>query len=265
MGFGTVGIYFGWVGTVISTIFYVTGPAPPYFKLIQGKVSVNDVPGLLLVFTYFNCILWVCYGMRDNQFVVWLPVFIGGIATLIYISIFLIFYFKKKILHSCVSIILVLNLTFEVFWVFYVMIKRVRLIGMICVVFNILMCAGTLEKFSRVIKSHNYNLIPILSTFIMLINNICWVIYGIGYGDLNLIVPNSLGVCFQVVAICLYTYCRLRYPEAGEIKPNQEEVNNNNINNENDGKFNTSQVSSQNEEKHINNNNDEILNVNNNI
>ena len=45
MGFGTVGIYFGWVGTVISTIFYVTGPAPPYFKLIQGKVSVNDVPG----------------------------------------------------------------------------------------------------------------------------------------------------------------------------------------------------------------------------
>ena len=65
--------------------------------------------------------------MRDNQFVVWLSVFIGGIATLIYISIFLIFYFKKKIFPSCVSIILILNLTFEAFWAFYVMMKGVRL------------------------------------------------------------------------------------------------------------------------------------------
>ena len=261
MGFDAVGIYFGWVGTVISTIFYVTGPAPPYLRLIQGKVSVNDVPGLLLVFTYFNCILWVGYGIRDNQFVVWLPVFIGGIATLIYISIFLVFYFEKKFIHSFVSIVLVLNLTFEVFWVFYFMIKSVRLVGMICVVFNILMCAGTLEKSARVVKTHNYNLIQILSTFIMLINNICWVIYGIGYGDLNLIVPNTLGVFFQVVAICLYTFCRLKYPEAGKIQSNEGEGVDNK-NNENEGKLNNSKISSQTEEKHINIK-DEVLNVNN--
>jgi len=132
MGFETVGVVCGWIGTVISTFFYVTGPAPPYLKLVRGLVSVNDVPSLLLVFTYFNCILWVCYGMRDGQFVVWLPVFIGGIFTLLYISIYMVFSLKKKILPSVVAIILILNLTFEIFWIFYVMVKNVKVVGLIC-------------------------------------------------------------------------------------------------------------------------------------
>ena len=57
-----LGDIFGWIGTCISIYFFLS-PAVPFYKLIRGQIKLNDSPGLLLVFTFLNCILWFNYGL----------------------------------------------------------------------------------------------------------------------------------------------------------------------------------------------------------
>jgi uncharacterized protein with PQ loop repeat len=89
-------------------------------------------------------------------------------------------------------------------------------------IFNILMYAGTLEKLGRVLSTHNYNLIPILISILMLINSVMWLIYGIAYNNAPTMIPNAIGIVFQVIAIGLWAYLRAKYPEAGQGEAAQQ-------------------------------------------
>ena len=42
-----VGVIFGWVGTAISTYFYLA-PAVPFYQVLTNKLDYNDSPGVLL-------------------------------------------------------------------------------------------------------------------------------------------------------------------------------------------------------------------------
>ena len=104
----------------------------------------------------------------------------------------------------CVGlIILALDLDLEFFWIFYKIIKN-------------LAAVGYLEKLGRVLSTHNYNLIPILISILMLINSVMWLIYGIAYNNAPTMIPNAIGIVFQVIAIGLWAYLRAKYPDAGQ-------------------------------------------------
>ena len=84
------------------------------------------------------------------------------------------------------------------------------------------MYAGTLEKLGRVLSTHNYNLIPILISILMLINSVMWLIYGLAYNNAPTMIPNAIGIVFQVIAIGLWAYLRAKYPEAGQGEAAQQ-------------------------------------------
>ena len=91
-----VGDIFGWVGTVIATYFYIA-PAVPFIKVLKGELSYKDSPGILLICSFMNCILWADYGLKKNTFQVYLANGIGGTITLIWITIYLFFLAKKNV------------------------------------------------------------------------------------------------------------------------------------------------------------------------
>ena len=66
-------------------------------------------------------------------------------------------------------------------------------IGYFTMIFNILMYAGILEKLGRLLSTHNYNLIPILISILMLINSVMWLMYGIAYNNAPTMIPNAIG------------------------------------------------------------------------
>ena len=98
---------FGWTGTVLATYFYIA-PIVPYLKLIKGQITYDKAPGVLLICSFLNCILWSDYGIIKNRFSVYFANGIGGVITLIYITIFLIYFAQKKLLQSCVYILFLL-------------------------------------------------------------------------------------------------------------------------------------------------------------
>ena len=227
--FKLFGDAFGWIGTCLSLIFYMA-PAQPYSRFIRKEISIHDVPELLLVFSYLNCITWIPYGLRDSQEKPTVCNIIGALLTLVFIIVYCAFFTNLHVKKTLLSILFLINLTIQILYISYYIIKNVKTLGLICMVFNILMYASTLEKSNRVMKTNNYHLIPILSVMLMFVNGACWFIYGLAYNDINIIIANASGVILEGIAIGMWCYFRKKYPETRDtgdlVKSNsQSQIN----------------------------------------
>ena len=211
------GEIFGWVGTGIAIYFYLA-PAVPFIKLVNDHLKVNEVPGILLICSFMNCILWADYGLLDDTFQVYLANGIGGAITLIWITIFLIYIGKQNIKIALLYIILLMICVGGISYVFYFIIDK-DITGKVAMIFNILMYAAPGEKIFKVFKTKKYNLIPIFSTIGGFFCSLCWLIFGIYKGDINLIIPNGLGLFFSILQIVVYLifYCKKRSEENFDI------------------------------------------------
>ena len=208
----------GWVGTGIAIYFYIA-PAVPFIKLVKESLKVNEVPGILLICSFMNCILWADYGLNKNTFQVYLANGIGGAITLIWITIYLIYLGKKSLKIALFLIILLMVLVGGISYIFYKIINE-EITGFVAMIFNILMYAAPGEKIFQVFKTKQYKLIPIFSTIGGLSCSLCWLIFAIYKMDINMIIPNGLGLLFAILQIIVYLifYCKKRKEENFDIE-----------------------------------------------
>ena len=219
-----LGDIFGWVGTAISTYFYLA-PAVPFFQVLTSKLDYKDSPGVLLICSFMNCILWADYGLLNNTFLVYFANGIGGTITLVWITIFLVFLGKKNIgIALAYNIALIIGVI-GIMLLFYFIID-VKITGYVAMVFNVLMYAAPGEKIVKVIKTEDYKLIPIFSTVGGLACSLCWLMFGIYQGDLNLIIPNALGLFFAILQVVVYLiyYLKNKDKTNGSTPENDEVV-----------------------------------------
>ena len=216
-----VGDIFGWIGSVISVVFFIV-PCVPFYKLIKEKITYKETPGVLLICSVINCIFWVVYGVKLGLTQSFITNAIGAIITTVWICIFLIFWVKKHALKSVGFIVLTLVVFVGIFCVFYYVVPP-TVTGYCAMVFNVLMYAAPGEKIYTVLKTKNHNLIPIYSTIAAFVNSACWLIYGIAYSDINVIVPNVLGLFFAILQVTLYLIIKYKYHKDAEVKKDGEE------------------------------------------
>ena len=216
-----VGDIFGWIGSVISVVFFIV-PCVPFYKLIKEKITYKETPGVLLICSVINCIFWVVYGVKLGLTQSFITNAIGAIITTVWICIFLIFWVKKHALKSVGFIVLTLVVFVGIFCVFYYVVPP-TVTGYCAMVFNVLMYAAPGEKIYTVIKTKNHNLIPIYSTIAAFVNSACWLIYGIAYSDINVIVPNGLGLFFAILQVTIYLVIKYKYHKDSEVKKDGEE------------------------------------------
>ena len=196
-----VGKIFGWVGTAIATYFYIA-PVVPFWKVLNHKLEYKDSPGVLLIMSFMNCILWADYGLVKNDFMVYFANGIGGTITLVFISVYLVFLAKENIGLSLVYIVALLAVIFGIMIGFFLLDYNIT--GYVAMIFNVLMYAAPGEKIFQVIKTSNYNLIPIFSTVGGLYCSLCWLMYGIYQKDWKLYVPNALGLAFAILQVVIF-------------------------------------------------------------
>ena len=204
---------FGWTGTGLATYFYLA-PVVLFCKLINEQININEIPGILLICSFMNCILWADYGLNDDTFQVYFANGIGGCITLIWITIYLIYLGKQSICFALLLILLLMVVVGGISSLFYFLIET-KITGYVAMIFNVLMYAAPGEKIVRVFKTKQYNLIPIFSTIGGFFCSLCWLMFGVYKGDLNLIIPNALGLFFaflQVIVYCIF-YCKKKSEE----------------------------------------------------
>ena len=197
---------FGWVGTALALIFYIA-PVIPFWKLIKGEMTWKQSPGVLLICSFLNCILWSDYGLIRDQFSVYLANGLGGSITLIFITIFLIHVADKKVLLSLFYNFFLICCIVEIYFVFYYLVPY-DATGIVAIVFNVLMYAAPGEKIYQICKGASYKLIPIWSTIGGTVCSTSWLCYGIYQKDKLLIIPNALGVAASIVQIIVYIIYR---------------------------------------------------------
>ena len=209
-----VGNIFGWVGTVISMFFYIA-PVVPFLKLIKGEISCKESPGILLICSFMNCILWGDYGLLLDRFLIYFANGIGGTITLIWIVIFIIHFVEKRfamaLLYNLILTIAIVGIALLFFFI-----VPYQVTGKIAMVFNVLMYASPGEKMITVFRTGNYKLIPIWSTLGGIACSGCWMIYGIYLVDWNQIIPNGLGVLFSIFQVIVFLFYKLK--NGNEVK-----------------------------------------------
>ena len=216
-----VGKIFGWAGTIIATYFYLA-PCIPFMQVLTGKLKYTDSPGILLIMSFMNCILWADYGLVKNDFMVYFANGVGGSITLVWITIFLVFVAKKNVFMALlfnvglIIVVLLIMLLFY-FWVNY------NITGYVAMIFNVLMYAAPGEKIYRVIKTGDYKLIPIFSTIGGLACSLCWLMYGIYQKDWKLYVPNALGLFFAVLQVAVYLIYYLKNKDKNADFPEEND------------------------------------------
>ena len=170
---------------------------------MKGEMKIKDYPGVLLICSFMNCVLWADYGLLHDRFLQYFPNGLGGSITLVFITTYLVYLAEKKIpfalLYNLCSLAVVIGITFLFFQVI-----EANITGIIANVFNILMYAAPGEKIYTVFKTGNYELIPIWSTFGACACSASWLIYGIYLPDWLVIIPNLLGVICAILEIIIY-------------------------------------------------------------
>ena len=197
-----LGDIFGYIGSVIATYFFIA-PVVPILKLIKGETSVKDTPGILLICSFLNCILWAMYGLLKDRFLQYAPNGLGGSITLIWITVYLIYLGDKKIHFALLFNLCLIACIIGLCMLFYFVIDA-ELTGKIVLIFNVLMYAAPGEKMYTVCKTGNYELIPIWSTIGAAACSGCWFIYGLVVQDINVIIPNVLGVICSIIQLIVY-------------------------------------------------------------
>ena len=212
-----IGEIFGWTGTGLAIYFFLA-PAVPFIKLVNEQLKVNDVPGILLICSFMNCILWADYGLLIDTFQIYLANGIGGAITLIWITIYLIYFGNQSMKCAIFLILLLMVLVGGISYTFYFIIEA-KITGLIAMIFNVLMYAAPFEKITKVFKTRNHNLIPIFSTIGGFFCSLCWLMFGIYIGERNLMIPNALGLLCAIIQVIVYLvfYCKKRNEENFDI------------------------------------------------
>ena len=218
-----------WIGTVIGIILNIS-PIVMFYSIIRGQKKIEIVPESMLIFNILCSSLWACYWyLQVDKFVPFFSSAFGLALSEIFALIYLFYLadkdWKKYILYAFLEINLVLEFNYGLLFVLGDYIT----VGNIAVVVNIITYITPGQKIYQVIKTKNYNLIPISSTLSGSLCTLCWLIFGLLIWDIRTIIPNGLGLVFATINSGVWAYFYFtRDKEEDEkeekITPNEEEI-----------------------------------------
>jgi hypothetical protein len=144
----TFQIIAGWTGNALALFFFFS-PAVGMYKLIKGEIEHTTIPYISLIANIMNCLLWFIFGwtIQDDQ--VYICNGIGGVTSIIYLSIFW-FYFAEKNVSKYVGLLGLTYVLLGAIWAtFQILINDSDITGYVAMVFNIIMYAAPGQKIVK--------------------------------------------------------------------------------------------------------------------
>ncbi|XAR50164.1 hypothetical protein NMG60_11004418 [Bertholletia excelsa] len=204
----------GVVGNIISFFLFLS-PIPTFYRIWRAK-SVQEFKADPYVATVLNCALWVFYGLPfvhpDSTLVVTING-IGLVIELIYLAIFFIYSNwpkrRKILIVLLVEIIFLAVVVVLTMTLLHTTKKRSMLVGILCIILNIMMYVSPLTVMRRVISTKSVKFMPFYLSLANLANGCIWLVYALLKFDPYILIPNGLGAISGVAQLILYaTYYR---------------------------------------------------------
>ena len=202
---------FGWSGTVINFIYYIS-PVIPYINLLKGKIEYDDTPGILVSTSYCNCFMWYIYGDMIFSPELKMCNLFGCLISLIFIIFYLIFEMKKYTCDAVLNGLILFSGTWATYRALSVVVNDEDIIGKFCVLSSLVTYLSPIRVMYRVCKENNFRVIPVVTSFVIALSNICWISYGFIISDNIIIVANCIGLVINLFIIGIYFIFKRIYP-----------------------------------------------------
>ncbi|KAL0718353.1 hypothetical protein Bca4012_067675 [Brassica carinata] len=223
----------GIIGNVISFGLFCS-PIPTMIKIWKMR-SVSEFKPDPYVATVLNCMMWTFYGLPFIQVDSLLVTTINGtglLMELVYVTIF--FIFASSAIRRKITIAMVIELIFMAVVIFCTLYflhttkQRSMLIGIMCIVFNVIMYASPLTVMRLVIKTKSVKYMPFFLSLASFMNGVVWVIYACLKFDPYILIPNGLGSLSGLVQLILYAtyYKRTNWNDEDEDKDKEKRFTN---------------------------------------
>ncbi|KAM7479919.1 hypothetical protein LguiA_028132 [Lonicera macranthoides] len=204
----------GIVGNVVSMFLFLS-PLPTFIKIGKAKSVQAYKPDPYLA-TVLNCGMWIFYSLpfvHPDSLLVLTINSMGLSIELIYVIVFFIFANwdkRRKIIMALFIEIIFLTIVILITMIFFHTTKsRSMIVGIVCVVFNIIMYTAPLTVMRLVIRTKSVKYMPFGLSLCNFLNGFIWLVYALIKFDPYILIPNSLGTASGLIQLILYgTYYR---------------------------------------------------------
>ena len=199
-----------WIAQISSIIYFLT----PLFQIIllyQKKLRIEKIPMLLLFSILLNCLLWIGLGVGGDE-LWWSMIICNGIGLSVnFLMVVLHLYkFFDKRLGSFIafSSYLIIALV-VVFILIKESIQNDVTRGFIAMVTNVLMYSSPFTNIIKLIRTGEYDFLPILTNIIGFFTCTMWIIYGIVYtgnkdSQLKTVISNLISLVMVLIQIIIW-------------------------------------------------------------
>ncbi|KAJ7956257.1 Bidirectional sugar transporter SWEET [Quillaja saponaria] len=205
----TIRTIVGIIGNVISFGLFLS-PIPTFVNIFKKK-SVQDFKPDPYVATLLNCAMWSFYALpfvRPNSLLVLTINGTGFFIEIIYVTIFFIYspWIKRRkiiiaLIIEAIFMVVVVVITLNLF---HTTKDRSMIIGILCIIFNVIMYASPLTVMRMVIKTKSVKYMPFMLSLANFANGVVWLIYALLKFDPYIAVPNGLGALSGLIQLILY-------------------------------------------------------------
>lgn len=221
---------FAWSGTAMVLALMLT-PSVLFLKIFKnkkenGEYDYAQIPELMLIFNAGCGILWFSYWFRVLNLIPMYSALTNSCVTAVFTLLYLYCYSQGNCIKWLLYSFIALDLMAQMAYVFIYLIKNAEIVGTIAMIVNILMFAAPGQNILTVMNTGDYNLIPIVSTFVGLLTSICWFFFGILSNLVNCYVPNGIGIFLSLVQIIIYYYyyCNRKEDKKEHMLDNKEKT-----------------------------------------
>ncbi|XP_044477725.1 bidirectional sugar transporter SWEET5-like [Mangifera indica] len=206
---GTLTTLAGICGNIISFGLFLS-PLPTLIRICKQKAVHAFKPDPYLA-TTLNCIMWLFYGLplvtKDNLLVITINS-AGLIMELGYVTIFFIYSpwaKRRRITYVLIfEVVFAAVVVFVTLFFFHSLKDRAMIVGILCIVFNVIMYTSPLTVMKMVIKTKSVKYMPFTLSLANFVNGCIWSLYAILKRDTYVLIPNALGTLSGVVQLVMY-------------------------------------------------------------
>ena len=210
---------FGWSGAILCILFYLS-PLIKIKKLRQGFLPCNQIPRLLLIFSFLNTLCWVSvqilhiYNVEKNKTIVDKvklvftdPQIIGNLISMIICIYFIICWlfhvFKLNKFKTIIFGFLIVIFAFTIIMLSFLFHSKslYQIMNCLTSTINTLMFLTTFEHIQKARQKCDAELIQLNTCLAMFSQSLIWFLYSFYQDNTNqttfnfhLFIPNSIGI-----------------------------------------------------------------------
>lgn len=197
------------LGTTIGIVLNLA-PGLLFYEVFKKTKKYKEIPEAMLIFNTLCALFWACYWYRYGAAIAYYSALANTVISMVWNTVYLYFPFEGNKTYYMISLFILYDIILQLIYIFAIWIGNIEITGKLAMIVNIMQFAAPGQSILTVLKTGNYSLIPIVSTIVGLLVSMCWLTFGLIEGNLNCIIPNTMGLILSLLQVGVYYFFKMK-------------------------------------------------------